>query len=136
MAAKGHYIMIDESILSDTKIEDLLMALGYEGFGLYVAFLTLIRNFDSTGYKVPLDRLEILARRHLLLHTEEELESFSEFIATSVQCGLLQEDDKYIWSERRRIDLLKQENIRQKQKESAIKTNSKRFGNLGLNGIA
>lgn len=127
MSAKGHYIMIDESILSDTKIEDLLMALGYEGFGLYVAFLTLIRNFDSTGYKVPLDRLEILARRHLFLHTEEELESFSEFIATSVQCGLLQEDDRYIWSERRRIDLLKQEEIKKKQSAGGKEAMGKRY---------
>ena len=127
MSAKGHYIMIDETILSDTKVEDLIMALGYEGFGLYIAFLTLIRHYDSTGYRVPVERLEIIARRHLNLHTERELDAFSDFILTAIKLELLRQDDEYIWSERRRIDLLKQEEIKRKQSLGGKEAMEKRY---------
>lgn len=131
MAAKGHYIMLDEAFLDDPKMEDLQIELGIEGIGFYVVLLTVFREHSATGYRIPYDRLNIIADRRMHL-TDAEKERFSTFMEKAIEIGLLQESEEgdYFWSERRRIDLLKQEEIRQKQKDSAIRTNLKRFNSL------
>ena len=133
MAAKGHYIMIDESILRDVKIEDLIISLGYEAFGFYIALLTLVRGYDSTGYRIPYERLNLIERRHLNL-SDEEMVRFSEFLEKAIDLELLREseDGKFFWSERRRIDLLKQEEARKKMSEAGIKGMASRYKNNTL----
>ena len=131
MAAKGHYIMLDEAFLDDPKMEDLQIELGIEGIGFYVVLLTVFREHSATGYRIPYDRLNIIADRRMHL-TDAEKERFSTFMEKAIEIGLLKESEEgdFFWSERRRIDLLKQEEIRQKQKDSAIRTNLKRFNSL------
>ena len=129
MAAKGHYIMLDEAFLDDPKMEDLQIALGIEGIGFYVVLLTVFREHSSTGYRIPYDRLNIIADRRMHL-TDAEKDRFSFFMAKAIEIGLLQESEEgdYFWSERRRIDLLKQEELRKKQSISGKETMEKRYG--------
>lgn len=125
--AKGNFIRIDELILANPKIQKLIISRGYEALGFYIALLTTMRAYASTAYRIPLDDLEIIASWQLKLN-DEQLSSFAEFIEKAVELDILQRNEEYIWSDRRVNDLMAQELIREKQKDSAIKTNIKRFG--------
>jgi hypothetical protein len=121
--------MLDEAFLDDPKMEDLQIELGIEGIGFYVVLLTVFREHSATGYRIPYDRLNIIADRRMHL-TDAEKERFSIFMAKAIEIGLLQESEEgdFFWSERRRIDLLKQEELRKKQSLSGKETMEKRYG--------
>lgn len=129
MSAKGHYIMLDEAFLDDPKIEDLQIALGVEGIGFYIMLLTVFREHSATGYRIPYERLSIIADRRMHL-TEAEKERFAIFIEKAIEIELLRESEEgtYFWSERRRIDLTKQEEASRKMSAAGIKGNNKRWG--------
>ena len=119
MAAKGHYIMLDEAFLDDPKIEDLQISMGIEGIGFYIVLLTVFREHSATDFRIPYDRLSIIADRRMHL-TEEEKERFSIFMEKAIEIGLLKESEEgdCFWSERRRIDLKKQEEAKRKMSEA------------------
>ena len=96
----------------------------YPPCGLDISFLTVVRRFQTTGSKVPVDSLGDIARWDLQV-PEEELQ---EVVGECLSCGLLQLDEEgFVWSERRRNDLLQQEAKRARWREGAKKTNAKRW---------
>ena len=133
MAAKGHYIMLDEAFLDDPKIEDLQISMGIEGIGFYIVLLTVFREHSATDYRIPYDRLSIIADRRMHL-TKEEKERFSIFMEKAIEIGLLKESEEgdCFWSERRRIDLKKQEEARKKMSEAGVKGMASRYKNTTL----
>ena len=116
--AKSTYVKVDEQILLSPKIRKLILACGYEGLGFYIALLSTMRTFQATGYKIPLDDLSILSEWQLNIRSDAEQERFSNFIGTAVELDILKMSDKYIWSERRVNDLLKQEESCKKMSEA------------------
>lgn len=128
MAAKGNYIIIEESILRDPLIEDLVLQGGYEAFGYYIAILSVMRDYRSYGYRIPISRLDILASSRLLIYREEERKRFGEMVGLMVVIGLLKQEEGFIWSERRTRDLVKQDDSRRKMSEAGIKGMANRYG--------
>lgn len=126
MAAKGNYIIIEESILRDPKIEDLILQGGYAALGYYIAILSIIRDYKTFGYRIPIKRIDIIAGSRLMLYEEADRETFAEHVGLMVALGLLKKDDEFIWSERRRQDLIKQDQLRDKQSQAALEANRRR----------
>lgn len=126
--SKNNFVKVDEQILQYPEIRKLIMTCGYEGFGFYIALLTTMRSFHASRYRIQLSDLDILAEWQLNIRSEEAQQRFSRFIEVACELNLLKMDDDAIWSEWRVNDLLAQEELSKKQKESAIKTNLKRFG--------
>ena len=122
---KGNFIKVDENILSSPKIQKLIIARGYEGLGFFISLLTVMRNYQSTAFRIPLEDLETIASWHLHLNAEEQ-DRFALFIEKAIELDILKVNDEYLWSERRSNDLLAQETLRKKQSESAYQTNRKR----------
>ena len=133
MAAKGHYIMLDEAFLDDPKIEDLQIALGVEGIGFYIILLTVFREHSATDYRIPYDRLSIIVDRRMHL-TEAEKERFPLFMEKAIEIGLLRESEEgdCFWSERRRIDLKNQEEAKKKMSLAGVKGMTSRYSNKGV----
>ena len=126
MAAKNNYMIISEAILRDPMIEDLILQGGYDALGYYIAILSVMRDYRDFGYRIPVSRLDILAGSRLLICREDERKRFGELVGLMVIIGLLRKEDGFIWSERRTSDLLKQDDIREKQTKAAYHTNEKR----------
>lgn len=129
MAAKGNYIIIEESILRDPKIEDLILQGGYAALGYYIAILSIIRDYKTFGYRIPIKRIDIIAGSRLMLYEEADRETFAEHVALMIALGLLRKDDEFIWSERRRQDLIKQDQSREKMSQAGVKGMAARYGN-------
>lgn len=123
MSKRGNYLIVQEDILRDDKIRDLIEMRGYEGLGIYIAVLTLMRNYSDTGYKVPWDEVRKIARWDLLI-SEDDLKSF---IDSFIECNLFKADDRFFWSERRKNCLEAQDEIRKKQVDGGKKGASKRY---------
>ena len=126
MAAKNNYMIISEAILRDPMIEDLILQGGYAAFGYYIAILSIMRDYKDFDYKLPIKRLDIIAGSRLMLYDAKDRETFAEHVGLMLAIGLLKKDEASIWSDRRRLDLLKQDNLRDKQTQSALETNRKR----------
>ena len=126
MAAKNNYMIISEAILRDPMIEDLILQGGYAAFGYYIAILSIMRDYKDFDYKLPIKRLDIIAGSRLMLYDAKDRETFAEHVGLMLAIGLLKKDEDSIWSDRRRLDLLKQDNLRDKQTQSALETNRKR----------
>lgn len=124
MSKRGNYLIVQEDILRDDKIRDLIEARGYEGLGIYISLLTLMRNYSDTGYMVPWNEVRKIARWDLLIG-EEELKGF---IQSCIKCDLFKQDDSFFWSERRKNALEKQDELSEKQREGAMRTNEKLYG--------
>lgn len=123
MSKRGNYLIVQEDILCDDKIRDLIELRGYEGLGIYISVLTLMRNYSDTGYKVPWDEVRKIARWDLLIK-EEELYSF---IQSFIDCKLFKSDSQFFWSDRRRNCLKAQDDLKKEQSERARKLNEKRW---------
>lgn len=123
MSKLGSYLIVQEDILRDAKIRDLIESMGYEGFGIYISILTLMRNYSDTGYKVPWIEVRKISRWDLLM-PEEELK---RFIDSCIECNLFKADDRYFWSERRRNALLEQQESLKETSERNKKNIQKRW---------
>ena len=126
MAAKNNYLIIEENILRDPVIEDLILQGGADAFGYYIQILTIMRDYKEYGYRLPIKRLDIIASSRFLIYDEAKRRRFGECVGLMVALGILKKDEDCIWSERRTRDLFKQDNLRDKQTQSALETNRKR----------
>ena len=124
MSNRGNYLIVQEDILRDDKIRDLIEAKGFEGFGIYISLLTLMRNYQESGYKVPWSETRKIARWDLLIPNEK----LREIIDACIGCGLFKSDDSFFWSERRVECLEEQERMRKKKVEAGKKGLEKRWG--------
>lgn len=124
MSKRGNYLIVQEDILRDDKIRDLIESRGYEGLGMYIAILTLMRNYSDTGYKVPWEEVRKISKWDLLI-PEQELQGF---IDSFIDCDLFKSNDQFFWSERRINDLKKQDETKQKKSEGGKKGLEIRWG--------
>lgn len=127
MAAKNNYMIISEAILRDPMIEDLILQGGYAALGYYIAILSIIRDYKDYSYRIPIKRIDIIAGSRLMLYEEADRETFAEHVGLMVALGLLRKDDEFIWSERRRQDLIKQDLIRDKQSQGGKEGMARRY---------
>lgn len=123
MSMKGNYIILEEGLLRDDKIRDLIEVRGFEGLGVYISLLTLIRGYSESDYRIPWNEVRKISRWDLLM-PEEELRGF---IDSCIACNLFKADDRFFWSDRRRNDLKKQDEVRRKQKEGGKKGAYRRY---------
>lgn len=123
MSNRGNYLIIQEDILRDDKIRDLIEAKDFEGFGIYISLLTLMRNYQESGYKVPWSETRKIARWDLLIPNEK----LREIIDACIGCGLFKSDDSFFWSERRVECLVKQDDLERKRSETNQKNIRKRW---------
>lgn len=123
MSNRGNYLIVQEDILRDDKIRDLIEAKGFEGFGIYISILTLMRNYQESGYKVPWSETRKIARWDLLIPNEK----LKEVIDACIDCGLFKSDDSFFWSERRVECLVKQDDLERKRSETNQKNIRKRW---------
>lgn len=117
------FLKLDERLLRDDKIRDLIKAQGYEGLGIYISLLTLIRNYSDHAYQIPLEKIADIASWDLHL-TEEKLNAVLD---SCLEIGLLKRTDETIWSPRRKRDLLAAEEQKKKQSEGGSKAMKKRW---------
>lgn len=117
------FLKLDERLLRDDKIRDLIKAEGYEGLGIYLALLTLIRNYSDHAYQIPLEKISDIASWDLHI-AEEKLNSILD---SCIQIGLLKKDDNSIWSVRRKNTLLKEEELSAKRAEAGRKGGLARY---------
>ena len=123
MSNRGNYLIVQEDILRDDKIRDLIEAKDFEGFGIYISILTLMRNYQESGYKVPWSETRKIARWDLLIPNEK----LKEVIDACIDCGLFKSDDSLFWSERRVECLVKQDDLERKRSETNQKNIRKRW---------
>ena len=108
------FLKLDERLLRDDKIRDLIKRDGYEGLGIYLALLTLVRNYSDHAYQIPLSKVSDIASWDLHL-PEEKLQ---EVLESCLEIGLLKNNENSFWSPRRKRDLLKAEEDRKKRSET------------------
>ncbi len=117
------FLKLDERLLRDDKIRDLIKAEGYEGLGIYISLLTLIRNYSDHAYQIPLEKIADIASWDL--HIAEE--KLNEVLDSCIAIGLLRRDENSIWSVRRKNALLKEEEISAKRAEAGKKGGLARY---------
>ena len=132
MAAKNNYMIISEAILRDPMIEDLILQGGYAAFGYYIAILSIMRDYKDFDYKLPIKRLDIIAGSRLMLYDAKDRETFAEHVGLMLAIGLLKKNEDCIWSDRRRLDLIKQDESRAKMSEAGVKGMAARYGNRDI----
>lgn len=119
------FLKLDERLLRDDKIRDLIKRDGYEGLGIYLALLTLIRNYSDHAYQIPLSKVSDIASWDL--HIPEE--KLQEVLESCLEIGLLKNDENSIWSPRRKNTLLKEEEARRKMSEGGKRGIQTRWNN-------
>ncbi len=117
------FLKLDERLLRDDKIRDLIKCQGYEGLGIYISLLTLIRNYSDHAYQIPLEKISDIASWDL--HLPEE--KLNEVLDSCIAIGLLKRSEQTIWSPRRKRDLLAAEELKKKQSEGGSKAMKKRW---------
>ncbi len=108
------FLKLDERLLRDDKIRDLIKCQGYEGLGIYISLLTLIRNYSDHAYQIPLEKISDIASWDL--HLPEE--KLNEVLDSCIAIGLLKRSEETIWSPRRKRDLLAAEEQKKKRSET------------------
>ena len=119
------FLKLDERLLRDDKIRDLIKRDGYEGLGIYLALLTLVRNYSDHAYQIPLSKVSDIASWDL--HIPEE--KLQEVLESCLEIGLLENDENSIWSPRRKNTLLKEEEARRKMSEGGKRGIQTRWNN-------
>lgn len=117
------FIKLDEDFLVDRKISALRRKAGYEGVGLYLSILSLIRRYKESSYQIPLSDIPVICQESLFISEER----FMEMLDLMVETGLLRMSDKCFWSDRRRNDLLCQERVRKAQSEGGKSAMQRRW---------
>ena len=117
------FLKLDERLLRDDKIRDLIKRDGYEGLGIYLALLTLVRNYSDHAYQIPLSKVSDIASWDL--HIPEE--KLQEVLESCLEIGLLKNNENSFWSPRRKKDLLRAEEVSQKRAEAGKKGGMARY---------
>jgi hypothetical protein len=100
-----YYMKLDEDFLQDPEVQLFIAEKGKEAVFDYIGLLLLMRDYRKTDYMIPWAMLPILARSSLMT-TPEKLEDTVRycikigFLRVYEECG-----DKYVYSERRQLDL-------------------------------
>lgn len=118
------FVMVEEHILQDPDIQDLIADCGYEGFGVYIAVLTVLRNYEKTSYMIPEEKIKSLAK--FLNVSEKKLKNYLEIFQKLNIFSVFEHDGKsFFYSRRRQKELFIQQELREKQIRSAKATNKK-----------
>ena len=88
------YFPHDSNARYDAKILELRATYGWEGYGIYWAIIESLRDANIDGYKLPLRTLGGIA---LSMNITKEF--LIEFLDAVVELDLVQQDEKYFWSD-------------------------------------
>lgn len=125
--SRSLYVKVDEEILSDPDIQELIDKKGFEGFGVYIALLTLMRRYEKSFYMIPCRNFSVFSQNFHGI-SEKKLKSL---VIILEKLGVLQskiiDEEEYIYSPRRQRELLAQDRVRQKQSEGGKKGMEKRY---------
>lgn len=125
--SRSLYVKVDEEILSDPDIQELIDKKGYEGFGVYIALLTLMRRYERSCYMIPCRNFSVFSRNFVGI-SEKKLKSIIAFLENlGILHHSLVNGEEYILSPRRQRELLAQDRVRQKQSEGGRKGMEKRY---------
>lgn len=139
---KPLYMKLDFDFFQDPKIIDLFDRYtreneekgiddldngAWETIGIYLGVCSIMQRFGDTNYRIPIPRLKQVAIYNLHIAYER----FMRHLDLLVDVALLKKDSDYVWSPRRTADLKTQDEIIQKKREGAYKTNKKRWNYEG-----
>lgn len=130
MRRTSYYMPLDEDIFDDPEVQLFLEEKGKAAFLDYLHLLLLMRGYKKTDYMIPYDFLPVLAKRTLYTKPEE----LEQTVLYCIKIGWFKvyEDEiekvKFIYSERRQMDLRTWQVTSSKRSEAAKKGNEVRWG--------
>lgn len=124
MAEVKRFMKLDEDFLLNDKVKKLRRAHGMEGVGIYLSLLTLVSRYTTTNYEIPVDELENIATEELFISTEV----LENVIQTCLNVGLFVygENEKTIYSIRRKEDLMALSELIDSRRRGGIKSGETR----------
>ena len=109
------FVRLDEDILQDPEVQSFIEDCGFEGLGVYLSLLTMVRAYESTDYMIPYEKIPFLARKVFCM-SEKRLKAIIKKCQENNLLDYLNDDGKeYFYSMRRANELLRAEEVRQKQ---------------------
>lgn len=117
------FIKLDEDFMTDSKLLDLFDEFKEEGIGFFLIFLPIFNSYSDLGFKIPLDDLKKIRKRHFKV-SEKKFEKIFNYL---IDIGLFDTDGILFWNNRRKKDLLAIEELKEKRSRASAKANSVRW---------